>query len=74
MGFAKIVCSGSKADLTGPKLDFRFAPDSGLNSDIAACQTCQASGENLGEEGYEPLVLASKDIKTMGKQLDSSVH
>jgi hypothetical protein len=32
-----IVRSGSEADLTAPKSDFRFAPDSGLNADIAAC-------------------------------------
>jgi ketosteroid isomerase-like protein len=29
--------SGSKADLTGPKSDFRFTPESGLKSDIAPC-------------------------------------
>src|SRR5260370_25345948 len=28
---------GSKADLTAPKSDFSFTPESGLNSDIAAC-------------------------------------
>jgi hypothetical protein len=27
-------CSGSKAALTAPKSDFRFAPESGPNSDI----------------------------------------
>jgi hypothetical protein len=27
--------SGSKAALTAPKFDFRFAPDNGLKSDIA---------------------------------------
>ena len=29
--------NGSKADLTAPKSDFRFASESGLNSDIAPC-------------------------------------
>src|SRR5712671_2137181 len=28
---------GSKAALTAPKSDFRFTPESGLNSDIAPC-------------------------------------
>jgi hypothetical protein len=28
---------GSKADLTAPKSDFRFTPESGLKSDIAPC-------------------------------------
>src|ERR1700675_3828326 len=31
------VRDGSKAALTPPKSDFRFAPGSGLNSDIARC-------------------------------------
>src|SRR5450432_3035615 len=29
--------TASKADLTAPKSNFRFAPESGLKSDIAAC-------------------------------------
>jgi hypothetical protein len=28
---------GSKADLTAPKSNFRFAPESGLESDIGPC-------------------------------------
>jgi hypothetical protein len=28
---------GSKADLTAPKSDFRFTPESGLKTDIAPC-------------------------------------
>jgi hypothetical protein len=31
------VSVGSKADLTAPKSDFRFTPESGLKSDIAPC-------------------------------------
>jgi hypothetical protein len=31
------VAFGSKADLTAPKSNFRFAPESGLKSDIMAC-------------------------------------
>jgi hypothetical protein len=31
------VSCGSKADLTGPKSDFRFTPESGLKSDISPC-------------------------------------
>ena len=31
------VSHGSKADLTGPKSDFRFTLESGLKSDIAPC-------------------------------------
>jgi hypothetical protein len=30
-----VVCNGSKAALTAPKSNFRFTPESGLNSDIA---------------------------------------
>jgi hypothetical protein len=29
---------GSSTDLMAPKFDFRFSCESGLNSDIAACQ------------------------------------
>jgi hypothetical protein len=28
---------GSKAELTAPKSDFRYTPESGLKTDIAAC-------------------------------------
>ena len=35
---------GSKADLTGPKSDFRCTPESELNSDIAACPIRANSG------------------------------
>jgi hypothetical protein len=31
------VADGSLADLTGPECDFRFALESGLNSDISPC-------------------------------------
>jgi hypothetical protein len=31
------VRSGSKADLTAPKSDFRYTPESGLKTDIAPC-------------------------------------
>jgi hypothetical protein len=34
------VAYGSKADLTPPKSNFRFTPESGLNSDIAPCPFC----------------------------------
>ena len=29
--------SGSKADLTAPKTDFRYTPESGLKTDIVPC-------------------------------------
>ena len=32
--------SGSSTDLTAPKFDFRFTPESGLKSDIAPCPSC----------------------------------
>jgi hypothetical protein len=35
-----IVRNGSKAALATPKSDFRFSPESGLNSDIAPCPKC----------------------------------
>jgi hypothetical protein len=35
-GYAN-VRNGSKAALTDPKPNFRFTPESGLNSDIAPC-------------------------------------
>src|SRR6266403_5157077 len=35
---------GSKADLTAPKSNFRFTPESGLNSDIAPCPKSATSG------------------------------
>jgi hypothetical protein len=41
--------SGQKADLTTTKLDFRFAPESGLKLDIAPCPKgadCVAKVEN----------------------------
>jgi hypothetical protein len=34
---------GSKADLTAPKSDFRFTPESGLKSDIAPFPLCAIS-------------------------------
>jgi hypothetical protein len=34
----------SKADLAGPKSDFRFTPESGLKSDIATCPKSPNSG------------------------------
>ena len=34
------VRDGSKADLTAPKSNFRFTPESGLKSDIAARPVC----------------------------------
>ena len=36
--------TASKADLTDPKSDFRFTPESGLNSDIAPCPKSANSG------------------------------
>jgi hypothetical protein len=38
------VRSGSKADLTAPKSNFRFTPESGLKSDIAPCPGSATSG------------------------------
>jgi hypothetical protein len=35
---------GPKADLTAPKADFRFTPESGLKWDIAACPKSATSG------------------------------
>src|ERR1039457_5977283 len=35
---------GSNADLTALKSNFRFAPESGLNSDIARCPKCAMCG------------------------------
>src|SRR6476620_1239180 len=35
---------GSKADLTTTKLDFRFAPESGLKSDVARCSKSAMCG------------------------------
>src|SRR5467141_3928988 len=35
---------GSKPDLTAPKTDFRFTPESGLKSDIAPCPKSANSG------------------------------
>ena len=34
----------SKADLTDPKSDFRFSPQSGLRADVAPCQFRAISG------------------------------
>src|SRR5258706_7236000 len=36
--------SGSSTDLTAPKSNFRFTPESGLNSDIAPCPVRANSG------------------------------
>jgi hypothetical protein len=38
------VCSASKGDLTAPKRDFRFIPESGLNPDIAPCPKSAITG------------------------------
>src|SRR5258705_7269401 len=37
-------CSRKKADLTAPKSNFRFTPESGLKSDIAPCPSCAKPG------------------------------
>jgi hypothetical protein len=37
---------GSTADLTAPKTKFRFAPESGLNSDITSCPKIANSGRS----------------------------
>jgi hypothetical protein len=38
------VADGSKAALTAPKSNFRFTPESGLNSDITACPKSANNG------------------------------
>jgi hypothetical protein len=38
-GRSKVLC-GSKGDVTALKCDFRYTPESGLKSDIAACLKC----------------------------------
>jgi hypothetical protein len=38
------VRSGSKADLTAPKSDFRFTPENGLKSDITPCPKSATTG------------------------------
>src|ERR1700674_35675 len=38
------VSVGSKADLTTPKCDFRYPPESGLKSDIAPCPKGAVNG------------------------------
>ena len=35
---------GPTTDLTAPKFDFRFTPESGLKSDIAPCPGCANNG------------------------------
>jgi hypothetical protein len=48
LGFARspeiIAALGSKANLTARKSDFRFAPESGRKTDIAACPKDAKSG------------------------------
>jgi hypothetical protein len=44
MGLGPNVRDGSKAALTAPKSDFRFTPESRLNSDIAACPKGATTG------------------------------
>jgi hypothetical protein len=39
------VRSGSKADLTAPKSNFRYTPQSGLRADIAPCPFRAITGE-----------------------------
>jgi hypothetical protein len=41
--------AGSKADLTAPKSNFSFTPESGLNSDIAPCPKGAKSGSQRQE-------------------------
>src|SRR6266404_6224321 len=47
------VRSGSKAALTAPKSNFRFAPESGLNSDIA-CGPKSAKSDRTHRYKREP--------------------
>jgi hypothetical protein len=46
IGIGRHVRVGSKADLTAPKSDFRFAPESGLKSDIPPCPFRANFGSN----------------------------
>jgi hypothetical protein len=57
---AGYVAVGSKADLTAPKSDFRYTPESGLKTDIAPCPKSAKTGSqrtlldhlvSAGEEG-----------------------
>jgi len=38
---------GPKADLTAPKANFRFTPQSGLRADITPCPFCARLGHQL---------------------------
>jgi len=40
------VANGSKGDMAALKCDFRYAPTSGLNSDIGPCQKHAPSKES----------------------------
>src|SRR5216683_217497 len=42
--FLRNVSCGSKADLTPPKSDFRYTPESGLKTDIAPCPKSARNG------------------------------
>ena len=43
---SEVRCGWSKSDLTAPKSDFRFTPESGLRSDIAPCPKSAISGSH----------------------------
>jgi len=54
------VSHGSKADLTGPKSDFRFTLESGLKSDIAPCPFRAMSDQSIN--GAELKRLTQKAV------------
>jgi hypothetical protein len=60
------VCSlpgfyAPKADLTAPKSDFRFTPESGLKSDIAPCPFGADFVAKVGYGGWMPVSHSTID-------------
>src|SRR5258705_7100806 len=54
------VRSGSKADLTAPKSNFRFTPESGLKSDIGPCPKSANNGQADGRSDAEHALVCEQ--------------
>src|SRR5665647_2791012 len=69
------VHDGSDSDLTAPKCDFRYRPESRLNLDIAPCPfgarsrhgTSRIRGHQFGGEAFHRLTLSSHNTSSCNR-------
>ena len=66
---------GSKADLTAPKSDFRYSPESGLKTDIALCPFCARFGHASSyRREVAPTASGQCDLRTVFPKVISGLR